>query len=54
MKIKLMIEWHYKFHIDRFTVKSKVYFYPKNWVVLPVIQMTQIMGYNTSSMIRLW
>ena len=29
------------------TVKSKVYFYPKIWVVLPVIQMTQIMGYRS-------
>ena len=25
------------------TVKSKVYFYPKNWVVLPVIQMTKVL-----------
>ena len=31
-----------------YAVKSKVYFYPKNWVVLPVIQMTQSFGYNAS------
>jgi len=33
---------------NSYTVKSKVYFYPKNWVVLPVIQMTQSFGYNAS------
>ena len=32
-----------KFYI----VKSKVYIYPKNWVNLPVIQMTQRFGYNS-------
>ena len=34
--------------INRITVKSKGYIYPKIWVVLPVIQMTQSFGYNTS------
>ena len=31
-----------------YTVKSKVYSYlPKNWVMLPVIHMTQSVGYNS-------
>jgi len=35
------------------TVKSKVYINPKNWIVLPVIQMTHVFGYNTSPLLRL-
>ena len=31
---------------NSYTVKSKVYICPKNWVDLPVIQMIQNFGYN--------